>query len=151
MRVVIRGGVYARSATLTLGKNDSGAPGAPIVYRGCPGEEARILGGRVVTEWKPVSDRAVLARLTPEARGKVVQADLKALGVTDYGQVKSGGLELLFQDKPMDIDVDVHGCDRVRLVVTDGGDNIHSDHAAWGNARFTARGKPRIGAIGDVP
>ena len=41
MSVVIRGGVYARSATLTLGKDDSGAPGAPIVYRGFP--EQRLL------------------------------------------------------------------------------------------------------------
>jgi hypothetical protein len=31
----------------------------------------------------------------------------------------------------------VAGCDLVRLVVTDGGDDIHCDHAAWGNARFT--------------
>jgi hypothetical protein len=38
-----------------------------------------------------------------------------------------------------DINVDVSNCDRVRLVVTAGGDNIHSDHAAWGDARFTAQ------------
>jgi hypothetical protein len=38
---------------------------------------------------------------------------------------------------PQDIEADVAGCDLVRLVVTDGGDDIHCDHAAWGNARFT--------------
>jgi hypothetical protein len=40
---------------------------------------------------------------------------------------------------PRDIDVDVAGCDRVKLVVTDAGDNIHADHTAWADARFVAR------------
>jgi len=31
----------------------------------------------------------------------VVQADLRALGITPYGEVKGGGLELFFDDKPM--------------------------------------------------
>jgi hypothetical protein len=99
--VWLRGGVYEREKVFALAAKDSGDAKRPVVYRGYPGEEARIVGGKVVTEWKPVSDKAVLARLTPEARGKVVQADLKALGVTDYGQVKGGGLELFFSNKPM--------------------------------------------------
>ncbi len=99
--VWLRGGVYEREKAFELTAEDSGSDKRPVVYRACPGEEARIVGGKVVTEWKPVSDKAVLARLTPEARGKVVQADLRALGVTDYGPVKGGGLELFFQNKPM--------------------------------------------------
>lgn len=99
--VWLRGGVYERAKAFTLTAKDSGSTKRPVVYRGFPGEEARIVGGKVVTEWNPVSDKAILARLAREARGKVVQADLKALGVTDYGQVKGGGLELFFQDKPM--------------------------------------------------
>jgi hypothetical protein len=59
------------------------------------------VGVKVVPGWKPASDETILKRLTPQARGKVLQADLRALGITDYGQVKSGGLELFFQDKPM--------------------------------------------------
>ncbi|UCE48801.1 MAG: right-handed parallel beta-helix repeat-containing protein, partial [Phycisphaerales bacterium] len=43
----------------------------------------------------------ILKRLVPDARSKVIQADLKAAGLTDFGQAKSGGLELFFNDKPM--------------------------------------------------
>ena len=71
------------------------------MWRGIPGEEIRVVGGKVVTGWKPVTDEAILSRLPPVARGKVFQTDLKALGITNYGQVKDGGFQLYFDDKPM--------------------------------------------------
>ncbi len=70
----------------------------------------RLTGGREVTGWKPVTDASVLGRLDPAARGHVLQADLKAQGITDYGQmtprgfgspVTPAGLELFFADSPM--------------------------------------------------
>ncbi|HUU82698.1 MAG TPA: right-handed parallel beta-helix repeat-containing protein, partial [Phycisphaerae bacterium] len=61
----------------------------------------RLTGGRVVAGFQPVTDAAVLDRLDESARGKVLWADLKALGITEYGPVKGGGLELFFQDEPM--------------------------------------------------
>jgi hypothetical protein len=36
--------------------------------------------------------------------------------------------------QPVAVDVDISGADRLRLTVTDAGDNINSDHAAWGGA-----------------
>lgn len=99
--VWLSGGLYEREKPFELTAEDSGSPEKPVVWRGRPGEEVRIVGGKVVTEWKPVTDAAVLARLVPEARGKVFQADLKALGIADYGRVKGGGLHLFFDDKPM--------------------------------------------------
>jgi hypothetical protein len=99
--VWLGGGVYEREKPFDLTAKDSGSPLKPVVWRGRPGEEVRIVGGKVVTGWRPVINEAVLARLAPEARGRVFQADLKALGVTTYGEVKGGGLELFFEDKPM--------------------------------------------------
>src|SRR5438445_359960 len=58
---------------------------------------ARLLPGLSSSEPTP----AVLSRLDPAARGKVLQADLRALGITDFGSPKGGGLELFFQDRPM--------------------------------------------------
>jgi len=108
--VEIRGGRYERGEALELTAEDSGTAEAPIVYRARPGEEVRITGGKIITGWKPVTDPAVLDRLDPAARGKVLQVDLKAQGITDYGSLggKFGGkpllrLELFFQDKPMQI------------------------------------------------
>ena len=101
VQVTVRGGVYSLDAPVELTADDSGAADAPIVYQAAPGEEVRLVGGKVVTGFAPVSDPAILERLDEAARGNVVQADLKALGVTDFGSPKGGGLELFFQDKPM--------------------------------------------------
>jgi hypothetical protein len=107
--VELAGGVYEMAAPLELDKQDSGTDAAPIVYRAKSKQEVRLVGGRVVTGWKPVTDPAVLAKLEPVARGKVLQADLRKLGVKDLGQMTAGhtwaqsvaGLELFFQDQPM--------------------------------------------------
>jgi len=108
--VYLRGGAYERTAAFTLTKEDAGTEKSPIVYRNQPGEEVRILGGRAVVGFKPVIDPAVLGRLDEAARGKVLQADLKAQGIADYGQlsvrgfgkgVREAHMELFFQDRPM--------------------------------------------------
>ena len=108
--VELRAGVYQRQAAFDLAAEDSGTEKSPIVYRARTGEEVRIVGGRVVTGFVPVTDGAVLAKLEEPARGKVLQADLKALGVTDFGALCPRGfgaprrpahMELFFQDRPM--------------------------------------------------
>ncbi len=99
--VWLRGGVYERTEPLQLTDADSGTSDNSVTYRAWPAEEVRIVGGRVIEGWRPVTDSAILARLVPEARDHVVQVNLKSLGLTDYGQVKSGGLELFFDDRPM--------------------------------------------------
>ena len=94
-------GLYERREPLELTAEDSGSEGAPVVYRAKEGEEVRLVGGRVVSGFRPVTDAAVLNRLEEPARGQVLQADLKSLGIADFGEVKGGGLELFFRDKPM--------------------------------------------------
>ena len=97
----LRAGVYERTEPFLLSEADAGTPGGPVTYRAWSDEEVRIVGGKVIEGWKPVTDTAILGRLVPEARAHVLQVDLKALGLTDYGQVKGGGLELFFDDRPM--------------------------------------------------
>lgn len=99
--VWLGGGVYELEKPFKLTAEDSGTLEKPVFWRGRPGEEVRIVGGKAAAGWEPVTDEAVLERLVPAARGKVVQVDLKALGVDAYGEVKGGGLELFFDDKPM--------------------------------------------------
>ncbi len=99
--VLIGGGVYQRSRTFELGEEDSGTERSPIVYRAQPGTEVRLIGGKRLGGFRPVSDPAVLRRLDPAARGKVLQVDLAAQGITDYGKPDRSGIELFFQDKPM--------------------------------------------------
>ena len=101
--VIVHCGAYELKQPLELTVEDSGTPEAPIVYQAARGEEVRIVGGRTVKDWKSVTDAAVLNRLDPAARGKVIQADLKALGITDFGEMGGGfglkgspGIELFF-------------------------------------------------------
>jgi len=103
--VWIEAGTYYLSEALTLSEKDSGSENAPIVYRGNAGEEVRIVGGRQVKGFHPVKDPEILNRLDPSIRGKVVCADLKAAGISDFGQVadRSERLELFFRDKPMQL------------------------------------------------
>ena len=79
-----------------------------IIYRAAPEETVRLLGGRIVTGWKSVTDPDVLQRLDGPARGQVWQADLKALGISDLQGINSPrsyqsdpGLELFYQNRPM--------------------------------------------------
>lgn len=99
--VILRGGLYEVKEPLVLGAEDSGAENARVVWRAADGEEVRLTGGVVVPAFAPVTDAAVLDRLEESARGAVVQADLKALGITDFGTPEGGGAYLYFKGQPM--------------------------------------------------
>lgn len=106
--VTVRRGLYELSRPFELTAEDAGTESAPIVYRAVKGDEVRLSGGKRVTAWKLVTDPAVVERLDPVARGHVMQADLRALGLKDFGEIGGGfnmrggpGLELFFNDEPM--------------------------------------------------
>jgi len=84
--VKIRGGLYRITETLELTAEDSGTASAPVIWQAAPGEEVRLVGGAHLKDLRPVTDPAVLERLDPAARGKVLQADLKAAGIADFGK-----------------------------------------------------------------
>ncbi|MGB9689877.1 right-handed parallel beta-helix repeat-containing protein, partial [Thermogutta sp.] len=59
-------------------------------------------GGRLLTNWKPAREVANISPLLPqEARDHVFIADLKALGISDYGSAGGGGLELFYYNHRM--------------------------------------------------
>ncbi len=101
--VELAAGAYELAQAVAFGPEDSGVAEGPIVYRAAAGAEVRLIGGRVVTGWAPVTDPAVLARLDPSVHGRLLQADLRALGIADFGEVATTGarLELFFEDRPM--------------------------------------------------
>ncbi len=108
--VWIAPGTYPLDKGLELMAEDSGEAAKQIVYRATAEGQARITGGRSVTGWQKVADPAVVARLESAARANILQADLKALGITDFGKLRSrgfgrssvpAGLELFYKDQPM--------------------------------------------------
>lgn len=109
LTVWLRAGDYLRTESFELTAEDSGMPGAPVVWRAWRKERARLLGGRVVTGFQPVTDEATRARLDEAARDNVLVADLAAQGIQDYGALRSRGFarsglahgELFFGGLPM--------------------------------------------------
>lgn len=112
MTVSIRGGTYQLSKPFELFKKDSGAKDVPIVYRPYNNEKVRLVGGIEITGFKPVDGPAILKRIEEPYRDKILQVNLKAQGIKDFGEMTPrgfgramypSGLELFFQDKPMQL------------------------------------------------
>jgi hypothetical protein len=114
VNIFLRGGVYPLTATFALDERDSGTAAGPVVFRPYLDEEVRLLGGQELPAgaFQPVTDPAILRRLAPGVRERLVQVDLRALGITDYGVIgprgfrrpyAPGPLELCFNDEVMQI------------------------------------------------
>ena len=110
VEIVLLPGEYSVTQTLALDEKDGGTAATPMVYRAQKPGTAILYGGARLLGFTPVTDAAILARLPAEARGQVLQLDLKARGITDYGALAVRGfgqppspptLELYVDQKPM--------------------------------------------------
>ena len=106
--VEILPGLYERDEALELTAADSGTADSPVIWRGARDERGRplavIRGGKGIAGGKSVEDPDALRRLKPETRGNVLEYDLKALGVGDYGTLDGENFAELFSDgEPMTI------------------------------------------------
>jgi len=108
--VWVRGGSYYRTTTFALTSSDSGTSAAPITWQAYPNEVPRITGAKTVTGFTAVTDSTVLSRIPAAAQPNVVQANLTAQGITDFGSYQPRGsfyptrtaaMEMFFQDNPM--------------------------------------------------
>ncbi|WP_028580036.1 right-handed parallel beta-helix repeat-containing protein [Desulfogranum japonicum] len=88
--VEIFGGWYQLMEPIEFTSEDSGTAEAPIVYRARGGDKVVLSGGRFVTNWQQVTMRnnpTGYKQLDPSAQGKVYQAELTELGITEYGDL----------------------------------------------------------------
>ncbi len=100
--VEIQGGTYELQKTFALEAIDGGADTlSRIIYTGQKGAEVSLSAGKNLNNWRLVTDKEVLEKLSPAVRNKVYQTDLKSAGIKDYGSPGGGGMELFFNDKPM--------------------------------------------------
>ena len=90
--VTAKPGEYRMTETLALTAADSGTRDTPVVYRAQRKGTAVLYGGTRLRGFEPVKDPNVLGRLPAEVRDKVRQCDLKALGITDYGELRVRGV-----------------------------------------------------------
>jgi len=112
--VWLRGGLYERRHAFELDARDNGVPGAPVIYASAPGETARLAGAKTIpaSAFHPVTDRTFLDRVVSHAaRRHLLQADLKALGIADYGELHpmhavDFGSSTHYLPAPMELSID---------------------------------------------
>jgi hypothetical protein len=99
------GGNYELKKSFELKEEDSGEKNNPVKYCSLPGEKVRILGGISLNpdDFKKVNDNEILNRLQPDVRDKILQIDLKSLGITDYGEHKQFGHGLPVVNAPLEL------------------------------------------------
>lgn len=99
-QVVIQSGVYRLNSVLAFGPEDSGTREHPVTWKAAEGAKVVISGAVDVAEFGSVSPAAI-SKLDPVAREHVLIANLKSLGVTDFGSPEGRGLSLVFRDTQM--------------------------------------------------
>jgi hypothetical protein len=90
-QVLLASGRYPVAKSIRLSKELSGTAESPLVIRAVKPGSAVLYGGAVLKGFQAVKDTEILKRLPAEARDKLVQCDLKALGITDYGNLAVRG------------------------------------------------------------
>jgi parallel beta-helix repeat protein len=105
IHVWLRGGSYIRTKTLEFGKLDAGTTTAPLVISAYGNEIVRITGGVVIppSAFHTIRNAPALRRLPPSSRDHVVEVDLKALGITDFGKHRQFGHGLPVVSAPMEV------------------------------------------------
>ena len=89
VNIWLREGNYQLTETFVLTQQDSGTVDKPVSYRAYPDEEVNIVGG---VELDPgwfetvTADSWVWNRLDDSAKGNLLQVDLGAHGINDYGE-----------------------------------------------------------------
>jgi hypothetical protein len=103
--VWLRGGTYDLAETFELDRRDAGTASAPVTYAAYARESVRISGGRTlpVSSFHRVSDPDAVRRLPSISKDRVLQADLRALGVSDFGKHRQFGHGLPIVPAPMEL------------------------------------------------
>ena len=101
-KIILRGGDYNFDETVYITSEHSGTEASPLIITAEAGEEPRLSASFEIPHdaFRRVSDASMRARLKEEVRDAVLECDLKALGITDFGKVGRGGAVLLFNSKP---------------------------------------------------
>ena len=113
--VWLREGSFELHESVVFDFHDSGTADKPVVYSAYPGETVSVRGGIDIDpkHFTPIKDSAIRERIIEQdVVDKIVQLDLKSLGITNYGQMSARGfrrpyvnpgLEIFINDEAMRI------------------------------------------------
>ena len=90
--VIVQDGVYRIDKPVSFCMADSGSAEHPVEWRAATRGGVRFSGGVPVPKLMPLAeDDPNWSRILEDVRAHVLVADLKAAGITDYGEVKTRG------------------------------------------------------------
>ena len=103
--VRLMAGGYELKKSFELKEEDSGEKDNPVKYCSVPGEKVRLLGGVSLNpnDFKKVTDNDILERFHPTVKNKILQIDLKSLGITNYGSHQQFGHGLPVVNAPLEL------------------------------------------------
>ena len=106
--VTLLEGRYYITDTIEFNETDSGTSLSPVLWKAATGANVIFDGGLAISSDKCtiVSDNEVIARFLPESANKIMQINLKALGITEYGELGPRGFGRPYKTAPMELFVD---------------------------------------------
>jgi len=98
--IILADGTYRFTKTFELDQRDSGT-----VFKAFKGAVPQLVGsvGIAPKAVKVTTDQSILERLLPEVRGKVMEVDLRALGITDFGELGPRGFRRPYIPAPLEM------------------------------------------------
>jgi hypothetical protein len=90
--VLIEDGTYYLEKPVYFSAEDAGSEEFAVSYMAAPGAKPVFTGSKKLTGWKVAGDMPVKKILAPGVSEKVYVADLKAAGITDFGDPTELGL-----------------------------------------------------------
>jgi hypothetical protein len=103
VNILLREGSYIIDKTVQFTKRDDRFSEFPLVISSYKTEKVSLIGAKSLPYWNKVVDSDILARLPASAKKQVEVTNLREYGITHFGSPKSGGVELFYNDKKMQI------------------------------------------------
>ncbi len=110
-KVYLREGTYYMYDSLVFGLEDSGTENGKITYTAYPGENVRLSGGKPIEQswFRPINEEEKTHIIDQNAAAKVMVADLRANGVTEYGVLNTRGYHYFNKGQYMAAELIVNG------------------------------------------
>jgi len=111
IEIIFKAGEYLIDTPISFDEMDGSKNGVSIIYRANDNEKVTFTGAIGISGFTKLKDESILSRIQKKIRDKMVELNLKTLGITDYGRLKPQGfgripkkplqMELFYNNKPM--------------------------------------------------
>jgi hypothetical protein len=103
--VWLREGIYELPVSFSVYKDDSGTEEGTITYSAYPGEKVVVSGGRRISfgKVKSISTETSKRIATKEALPQILEIDLAALGISDYGTNQINGFRRPYANSAVEL------------------------------------------------